>query len=230
MKYQHLFFDLDRTLWHFEKNSQETLEEIIGALNLTDRGIGTLELIETYRKINHECWSLYRKGLMEKEELRTVRFRRTLAHYGVQDVSMADHLANAYVERSPTKTHLCEGTIPMLDYLQNKGYVMHIITNGFPEVQYIKLENSGLKKYFDEIIVSEEVGHKKPHIEVFSAALFSASANKSESIVIGDDLEADIGGARNAGIDQVYYNPDEIPHGEETTYEIKHLVEIHNIL
>jgi putative hydrolase of the HAD superfamily len=118
----------------------------------------------------------------------------------------------------------------MLDYLKSKGYALHIITNGFAEVQYIKLANSGLKGFFGEVIVSEEVGYKKPHIEVFSAALSSAGANKIESIVIGDDLEADIGGARNAGIDQVYYNPDQEAHDDQTTFEIIHLEEIHNIL
>lgn len=230
MKYEHVFFDLDRTLWHFEKNSQETLVEIIRDMDLTHSGVDALAWIETYRKVNHECWDLYRKGLMQKEELRIVRFQRALEHHGVTDKAKASHMADAYVEISPTKTHLCEGTIPMLDYLKSKGYVLHIITNGFAEVQYVKMANSGLTNYFDEIIVSEEVGHKKPHIEVFSAALNNAGANKMESIVVGDDLEADIGGARNAGIDQVYYNPEQEVHDEQTTYEIIHLEEIHNIL
>ena len=229
--YKHLFFDLDRTLWHFDRNSEETLQEIILEQRLHDYGVSdSTAFIREYRKINEMCWAQYRKGELDKESLRVIRFSRVLEQHGVHAPGMAERMADRYVEVSPTKTVLCDGAMDVLEYLKGRGYVMHIITNGFEEVQFVKLNNSGLSPFFQEVIISERIGFKKPHPKAFEFALRTSGALQDESIVIGDDLEADVGGARKAGIDQIYYNPERLTHEEVITHEIAHLHELRDLL
>jgi putative hydrolase of the HAD superfamily len=230
-KYQHLFFDLDHTLWDFEANSAEAIWEIFTELQVSDRGdIDFEEFILTYRQINRACWNQYRKNEISKETLRYTRFKRALAEYGIVDQELSDTFSDQYIIRSPKKTNLIAGTTEVLRYLEGEKYQMHIITNGFSEVQFVKIENAGLSKYFDVILTSEMVGEKKPHPSVFHQAVVLAEADLSESLMIGDNLEADVIGAREMGMDQVYYNPEEDPHEESITYEIKALSELIEIL
>jgi putative hydrolase of the HAD superfamily len=230
MSYKHLFFDLDRTLWDFEKNSEQALLELIQYFKLEEKGIGTAqEFIRKYKAVNKHCWALYRKGQMEKAELRYRRFSETMESFGIRDEALAKSFGEGYIEISPKMTALVDGTTEVLNYLSEK-YLLHIITNGFREVQYIKLENSGIGHHFDHIIISEDVGQKKPHRMVFDYALQRSGAKHRESLMIGDDLEADVLGARNAGWDQVFYNPEGIEHKEELVHEVKHLSELKTIL
>jgi len=230
MSYKHVFFDLDRTLWDFDKNSKQALLQLIDELKLQDQGVENKEeFIEVYQKINEECWSKYRRGLMQKEELRHRRFGMAMEHFGVDDPNLARQFGEGYIDISPRMTLLIEGTKELLDYL-NGHYDLHIITNGFKEVQHIKLNNSGIAHHFDKVIISEEVGQKKPHPAVFDFALKATAASAQEALMIGDDLEADIVGARNAGWDQVYFNPNKLEHKEEVRHEIEHLTELMKIL
>ena len=230
-KYQHLFFDLDHTLWDFEANSAEAIWDIFTDLQVSDRGdVAFEEFILTYRQINRACWSQYRKNEISKETLRYTRFKRALAEYGIVDKELSDTFSDQYIIRSPKKTNLIAGTTEVLRYLEGEKYQMHIITNGFSEVQFVKIENAGLSKYFDVILTSEMVGEKKPHPSIFNQALGLAEADLSESLMIGDNLEADVIGAREMGMDQVYYNPEEDSHEESITYEIKALSELIEIL
>ena len=230
-KYQHLFFDLDHTLWDFEANSAEAIWEIFTELQVSDRGdVAFEEFILTYRQINRACWNQYRKNEISKETLRYTRFKRALAEYGIVDQELSDTFSDQYIIRSPKKTNLIAGTTEVLRYLEGEKYQMHIITNGFSEVQFVKIENAGLSKYFDVILTSEMVGEKKPHPSVFHQAVVLAEADLSESLMVGDNLEADVIGAREMGMDQVYYNPEEDPHEESITYEIKALSELIEIL
>ena len=211
-KIKHLFFDLDRTLWDFEKNSHEELISIYNKNQLHQKGISLKdEFIKVYKQINEECWVLYRENRMSKEKLRSERFKRTLLYYGINDDELAQKMGNQYIENSPKRTILVDGTIELLEYLK-ESYQMHIITNGFEEVQFDKLKNSGLFEYFDQIITSEAVGFKKPHSAIFEYALNKAKAVVSESVMIGDDLNTDIKGAVDFGMDCIYFNPNEVKH------------------
>ena len=229
-KYEHLFFDLDRTLWDFEANSEVALKGLFDVFQLNQKGVEHFdEFFKTYREINESCWAKYRVGQMDKETLRISRFLDTFKKFGIDDRKLAIEFGDGYIDESPRQKCLKPGALKTLDYLAGK-YELHIITNGFKEVQHIKMENCGLTPYFSEIIISEDVGEKKPHHRVFDSALQRAQTSSDQSIMVGDDLVADVGGARNAGWDQVFYNPDEVSHAENITFEIRHLNELTKIL
>lgn len=203
-KYKHLFFDLDRTLWDFEKNSVLTLKEIFEEAKIGEKAqIGFNDFHEYYVDYNHHLWDLYKDGKIEKAYLSVQRFRGSLEYFNINDEELAHRMSEDYVRISPTKTSLFPDSISVLKIL-SKRYSMHIITNGFNEVQFVKLENSGLSPYFDKIITSEMVGVQKPHKEVFEFALAQAEAAANESIMIGDDQVSDIQGAQNVSMDQVF--------------------------
>lgn len=204
---QHLFFDLDRTLWDFEKNSELALHELFHSLGLGNN-IPDFQLFHTaYKAKNAELWKLYGAGKLKKEELRISRFKITLESFGVTDTDTIEKMSDGYVEISPRQTALFPGAIETLKILQKEGYPMHIITNGFKEVQYIKLENSGLSSFFDIVICSEELGKNKPSPDIFHFALNRAGASSQQSVMIGDDPEVDIYGALNAGMKGILFDP-----------------------
>lgn len=229
-KYKHLFFDLDRTIWDFEKNSHETLSELYTEFNLSSLGVKSFqEFSSLYLKHNEQLWDDYAKGIVDKETLRTQRFHKTFLDFGITDAKLTLKFADCYVLNSPLKTHLHPFAIETLTYLSEK-YTLHIITNGFEEVQHIKMKTSGIKDYFLNVITSELAGSKKPGKKIFHYSLYRAKAKSRESIMIGDSLEIDVLGAKNAGIDQVYFNPDKLKHSSDITYEINCLSELMKIL
>ena len=152
-----------------------------------------------------------------------------MEHYGIHDTALADHLSEDYVYWSPRIVRLVTGTMELLEYLKPK-YHLHLITNGFQEVQHTKLDGSGMAPYFESLTVSEEVGVKKPNPEIFFRALQKAGAQPNESLMIGDEMAVDIDGARSAGIDQVFFNRKrEVVEGERT-FEVFNLLEIKELL
>lgn len=185
--------------------------------------------VTTYKEHNERLWELYRLGQIKKEELRNNRFVLTLNDFNCNDIELATKIGDDYIELSPQQTLLFPGTIETLEYLAPK-YKMHIITNGFVEVQYKKLRNSKLEKYFDKVITSEEAKASKPKPGIFHSALSSANAKKAECLMIGDDLNNDIIGAKKYGFDQVFFNPNLNHHQEEVTYEIKNIPELKEFL
>ena len=228
--YRHIFFDLDRTLWDFDKNSHETLQEIFVHQQLAAVGIPSFEsFYKIYHEINAHYWENYRLGNLDKETLRYIRFYDTLTRFGIDNKQLAISIGNDYVDHSPRKTSLLPNTMETLEYLKEK-YILHIITNGFEEVQHIKMHSSGIAHFFEHIITSERAGHKKPTPEIFRFALKLAGAKRKESIMIGDHLEIDCVGARQTGIDSVYFNPGKIAHDENITFEIASLEELKEIL
>ncbi len=228
--YQHIFFDLDRTLWDFETNSHETLIELIDKYKLVEKGISSpTTFIKEYYTINDLLWEEYRQGKIDKEHLRFERFKRALDKYEIVDKKLVEDFGNDYVYLSPLKTNLLPHTEEILDYLRSK-YVLHIITNGFEEVQHIKLKNSGIDHYFSEIITSERAGYKKPDKRIFDFSVSLADTQVEKSIMIGDSLDADILGAKNAGMHQIFFNPNEEDHSEEITHEISSLKELRDLL
>lgn len=228
--YKHIFFDLDRTLWDFDRNAGETFNDIHDKYYLKDRGIADLDdFMSIYHKINLELWDQYRKGLIRKEELNVQRFSLTLDSFGIKDNGLSESIAKDYIEISPTKKHLYPGTYQLLEYLSSK-YKLHIITNGFEEVQHRKLKHSELDQYFSCIITSEDAGYKKPHINIFKYAFSVAEALPAESLMIGDDIEVDIIGAKEAGMDQVLVDFDRILPDSSATYYVNSLFELKLIL
>ena len=229
-RYKHVFFDLDRTLWDFDAAAEVAFERIYDKYGLKSLGIPSAhEFHEVYHPLNEQLWVLYRSDQITKDELNRIRFLKPLEHYGIHDVELADHLSEDYVYWSPRIVRLVPGTMELLDYLKPK-YHLHLITNGFQEVQHTKLSGSGLEPYFETLTVSEEVGVKKPNPEIFRYALKKAGATTEESLVIGDEMAVDIDGARAAGIDQILFNPSgEVVEGERT-FEVKSLLEIMGIL
>lgn len=227
-KVKHIFFDLDHTIWDFEKNSEETLNEIFIDLKLSDRIISFERFLKKYREINKRYWNLYRQNLVTKTQIREGRFKDTLTFFKLSNIdSLVNEMSHKYVTLGPTKTNLFPYSHQVLSGLAKK-YKLHIITNGFVEVQHVKLEKSNLKQYFDIVVCSEETGNKKPHKDVFNFALNNANATAKESVMIGDSFEADIMGALKVGMKVIWFNPtNEIP--KKKVQEIKCLSELSTI-
>lgn len=227
--YRHLFFDLDGTLWDFVSNAEETQREMFKKFQL-DGYYNSFEwFFKIFQKYNDLLWIDYQKGKIKKEKLKWWRFYLCLKDAGVEDKSLAEDLDNYYLSEAPKKTKLIEGTVDLLNYLA-PDYSLHIITNGFNEVQFLKLDNSKLTRFFQTIITSEDAGALKPDPAIFEYALGEAKAMHRESLMIGDVLEVDILGARAAGIDQVYFNPESIPNNYKPTFEVSKLEKIRSIL
>src|SRR5688572_14084435 len=225
-KYKAVFFDLDHTLWDFELNSLETLKELYEIYLLESKGVSDINFfIETYRRINFQLWDDYDKNLINKEQLRSNRFLQTLKKFNINDQVLAEKLAVDYLRICPDKKNVFPGTAELLEELDKK-YSLHIITNGFAEVQHRKLKNSGIIHYFDKIHISEHIGYKKPQPEIFHYAVMEAEAVHEQCIMIGDNLETDITGAINAGIDHVLFNPGELCQDKRVRKQVKKLTDL----
>jgi putative hydrolase of the HAD superfamily len=226
MKIKHVFFDLDHTLWDFETNSAKTFEKIF-KLHKVEMNLD--KFLIDYKKINFEYWRLFRNDLVTKEELRYKRLKDT---FDILKFPISDELINClsddYINYLSTFNFVFEGTIEILEYLKPK-YTLHIITNGFSEVQSKKMKNSKLDVYFDQIITSESVGVKKPNPVIFEYALSQANARIEESVMIGDSWEADIMGAKNVGMKPIFCNfeKNEV---DNSILSIQHLIELKKYL
>ena len=231
MAYKDLFFDLDHTLWDFETNSKETIQELYTTHRLADLGIVDFDgFYSTYSAHNHRLWDRYTKGFIKQEELRWKRVYLSLLDFKVANEPLAKQMSQAYLEILPNKKHLFPYTIEILEYLKQKEYKMHLITNGFESVQFKKIKNSGLQDYFIEVITSEASNSLKPQKEIFEYALKNANASVEKSIMIGDNESADIQGGINIGMDTIFVNHIQVVPTVPATYTITHLKELENIL
>lgn len=230
MSYKNLFIDLDDTLWDIHQNGKECLEEIYLDYGY-DKFYPTFEsYYDIYMPGNHHLWGLYRQGAITKETLIVERFLAPVREFGIDDPEYAKRLSDDFLERTTRKTRLIEGTLDLLDYLRLR-YRMFILSNGFREVQFKKIENSGLKSYFDKIILSEDAGINKPHPDIFTYALKNTNSRRDQTVMIGDSWDADIVGAHQSRIAQVWFNPEGIaPDGFEPTFTVKTLAEVKDIL
>jgi putative hydrolase of the HAD superfamily len=226
MKTRQLFFDLDRTLWDFEANSKKALQHLFQEFELGNHIEHFNHFHHTYIRINTELWNAYGKGKINKNELRDSRFQRTLAHHGIVDGAISQRISDGYIEISPRQTLLFPNAIEVLEHFKKEDYRMHIITNGFPEVQYIKLANSGLSTFFDQILCSEEVGFTKPHREIFQEALRRSGCQPQNAIMIGDDFKIDIIGALNAGWTAIHFDPEHRYKKERNVRRVRSLDEL----
>lgn len=200
---KHIFFDLDHTLWDFDKNSEKAFKQIFKEQQIS---VDFNKFIKIYLPINAEYWKLFRQGEVSKEELRFGRLKDTFNkfNYQVSD-NFINKISNNYLEYLPVYNSLIEGAVELLEYLK-RNYSLHIITNGFKEVQNQKLEKSNIKKYFQVVVTSECVGVKKPNPEIFEFALKEVKAKPEECVMIGDSYETDIIGAFNSGILPIHFN------------------------
>jgi putative hydrolase of the HAD superfamily len=220
-KYQHIFFDLDHTIWDYDRNSSEVLLDLYEEHELAQRGIHVADqFIALFDKINAHMWSQYNKSLIDRSYIRQERFVMILAHFGINDRALSDTLSEQYLYACPKKSHLMPHAREVLNHLQEANYKLHILTNGFDDVQKIKIEASGLASFFEHVITSDNSGAKKPSREIFDYALHISSASLHDSIMIGDNLQTDILGARNINMDQVFYNPGGKVHQANVTYEV----------
>jgi len=229
-KYRHLFFDLDHTLWDFEANARATLLELYHVLNLKERGVNNFDLFHVnYLVHNESLWEHYRKGLIKQDELRVKRMRLALLDFKIADEALAEEMNVRFLDLLPTRTILFPYALEILQYLAEKKYELHLITNGFEITQHSKLKYSGLGKFFKEVITSEGSNSLKPNKEIFDFAFEKTGAKLHESIMLGDNIEVDILGAMNAGIDQVFINHNNIVTDIKPTYMVKTLKELEDI-
>lgn len=198
-----IFFDLDHTLWDFEANSAATFSSILAPF---DYPFSVEEFLNVYSPINHAYWKRYRENEITTEELRFSRIEKTFEVLQVPIPSERVLLhSEKYIEELSTHTHLFEGTKTLLDALHQK-YHLHIITNGFEQVQQKKMRNSGIEKYFQVVLTAEKAGVKKPKSEIFQKALQMAQTSAAKSLMVGDSLEADVQGALAVGMQAIHFN------------------------
>lgn len=230
MKYRHLFFDLDHTLWDFDANAMETLANVYKDLMLEAEGVYDFDLFcKQYLHHNAILWDKYHHGQITSEDLKWKRMSRTLLDFKIGKEELARKMSEYFLDVLPTKQNLFPYTHEILQHLKQKEYRLHLITNGFEKTQWRKLDNSQLGKYFEEVITSETSNSVKPNKEIFEYALKITGASLSDSIMIGDNLDADIKGAMNAGMDAVFVNHLKVETDIQPTYIIYHLQELEQI-
>ncbi len=204
-RYAHLFFDLDHTLWDFRTNSRDTLRELHAELGLEREGVDDPEeFIATFEEVNAGLWRRYEQGHIEKAVLRVLRFRNTLVRFGVRNDRLSTTLGQLYIDRCPQRTALSPGVRELLDAVR-ATHRIHVITNGFEEVQRVKVERSGLSAYVDVVVTSEQAGAGKPDPRIFDMALRRAGAAVEDSLMVGDSISNDMEGARAIGMDHAHY-------------------------
>ena len=225
-KVQHIFFDLDHTLWDFEKNSGATFKSIFEELNFDF----SLEVfLDFYNPINHYYWKQYRENMISEIELRYLRLEKTFEAMKVPtSTARIDRISELYIQQLSTYSHLFKDTISVLEYLNYK-YTLHIITNGFEHVQQRKLENSGIARFFKTVLTAEKIGVKKPHPTIFLSAMKTAEVLPEHAMMIGDSLEADIQGALKLGMQAIHFNSHKEAYHEECLI-IDQLSDLTNLL
>lgn len=204
-----IFFDLDHTLWDFDRNAREALEELYLVYRFDEifGPSGVDSFITTYSRNNQRLWGLYNAGQIDKASLRERRFRDTFTELGADPRAFPQKFEEDYLSICPRKTHLFPYALETLQYLKAR-YSLHLISNGFREACTVKIRYSGLAGYFDNVVISEIVGVLKPDPAIFAHALGKAQVGAMEAVMIGDSLEADVKGALGAGIEAVYFNPE----------------------
>lgn len=231
MRYKHIFFDLDHTLWDFERNSSESLEEIFHHHQLTRYGIPSLEaFVCSFLKINTALWDAFDRGQLHHAYIRENRFRMVFEELGAECPPDHSDIGEFYLRLLPHKKHLLEGALDLLNYVAAAGYGMHIITNGFNEIQARKIASSEIGHFFSNVVTFETANAKKPDRRIFEFALDIAQTSPEESLMVGDNWIADILGAKQVGMDTVYLNPAGLVFEEEPTYNIRRLEELMLVL
>jgi YjjG family noncanonical pyrimidine nucleotidase len=228
--YKCIFFDLDHTLWDYETNSMHTLQELFLQYQLAAKGVNTFpDFFQRFRTVNLSLWDLYDTGKITSDVIRKERFKQILEGFNAYEEKLSDDLSRDYLSVCPTKCSLISGATETLEYLSGR-YSLTVITNGFDEIQNTKLTSGNLHRYFAHVITSQKAGARKPAREIFDYALKLNDVANHEAIMVGDNLVTDIGGAKNASIDAVLFNPDRVHHRADVQYEITDLKQLRQIL
>jgi putative hydrolase of the HAD superfamily len=226
-QYKHIFWDLDHTLWDFEKNSVAALSQVYIQFELVDKGISDFdEFSIRYHAHNDKYWERFRKGFITREVMRWKRMYATMMDYKIVNEKLASEMGEAYLEYLPLQTNVFENAIEILDYCAQKGIQQHIITNGFEGTQIQKMTNSNMLHFFDAIVTSEKAMSLKPHAPIYEFAFAKTGATNQDSIMIGDAIDVDVLGAMNVGMDAVWFNPNGLVSEQERTYEVKEMKEL----
>jgi len=229
-KYKCIFFDLDHTLWDYETNSKEALHDLYLLFNLREKGVTSFEaFFAKFREVNLALWDLYDHGMITSEIIRHERFKRIFAAFQLIDNPLSETISSEYLATCPLKCNVMPKAVETLEYL-SKEYKLTIITNGFDEIQHTKLASGKMDHFFNHIITSQKAGHKKPAREIFEYAMQLNGIKASEAIMVGDNPVTDIGGARNAYVDAILFNPEQIDYQIEVKHQIKALEELQQLL
>ncbi|HMU06823.1 MAG TPA: YjjG family noncanonical pyrimidine nucleotidase [Kaistella sp.] len=228
---RHIFFDLDNTLWDHRKNAYLTLKEIYKRENVQEKyNLDFEDFHREYFTINERLWAQIRDGEIDKEYLRKHRFYDSFLFFGIDDYDLAQVFEQNFLDEILNYNDLVEGAFELLEYLSEKGYTLHILSNGFKEVTYRKCELSGIQNYFKTITSADELNVRKPQPEIYEYALKKANAKKEESIMIGDDWIADVEGALSFGIDAVFFDVFKDNFGNDEVKVIRELKELQKFL
>ncbi|WP_027375997.1 YjjG family noncanonical pyrimidine nucleotidase [Kaistella palustris] len=231
MKIQHIFFDLDNTLWDHRRNAYLTLKEIFKKEDISEKyNLDFEDFHKEYFTINERLWEQIRDGEITKDYLREHRFYDAFAFFGIEDATLAQTFESNFLDEILNYNDLVEGAFQILEYLSEKDYVLHILSNGFQEVTYKKCELSGIKNYFQTITSADEINVRKPHPEVYEYALRKAGAQKENSMMIGDDWIADVEGGKSFGLQVVFFDVFNDNFEAENVTVIKKLIELKDIL
>lgn len=231
MKIQHIFFDLDNTLWDHRRNAYLTIKSLFEKEEINLKyNIDFEEFHSMYHGINEKLWEDIRDGIIDKEYLRKHRFYDTFKHFDVDDTELSMYFEEHFLDKILNHNELVEGAEYILDYLKAKNYTLHIISNGFKEVTERKCILSGIDKYFQTITSADSVGVRKPRPEIFEYSLGLSDATKENSILIGDDWVADVLGAQNFGMDVIFFDVFNEDPQQENLKIIKHLLQIREYL
>jgi YjjG family noncanonical pyrimidine nucleotidase len=228
--YKCIFFDLDHTLWDYETNARATLDELYRDFNLKERGVpDTDQFYQQFHKVNFELWDLYDRQLINHDYIRIERFKQILTFFNTYEEKLSTDISIQYLRECPAKGNLMPHAIETLEYLRNR-YRLTVVTNGFEEIQHIKLSSGKIRHYFDHIVTSQKAGYRKPAPEIFTYALNANEVKSTEVMMVGDNLITDMGGAHTSGIDTAFFNPGKIAHQESVKHEISCLSELQKIL
>jgi len=231
MKIQHIFFDLDNTLWDHRRNAYLTLKDIFNRQKVSDKyNLNFEDFHREYFTINERLWEQIRDGEIDKEYLRKHRFYDSFLFFGIDDFEIAQLFEDNFLDEILNYNDLVEGAFELLEYLSEKNYQLHILSNGFKEVIDRKCELSGIKNYFKTITSADEINVRKPHREVYEYALNKAGAKIEETMMIGDDWIADVEGGKSFGLKVVFFDVFNDNYQAEGVEVIKKLAELKNLL
>lgn len=231
MSYQHIFFDLDHTLWDFERNARDVLQRLYQQF-LSLEQFSQERFISVYEAINDKLWARFNAGEIDKEQLRAERFAQTFVALGVDPNQLSLSSAQFdqwYITHCSQMDGVFVGCHECLAVLK-QHFKLHLITNGFSQTQHQKLRSAKLDGYFEHVFISDELGMRKPNADIFEYAMSQVGTQAKQCLMVGDSLQADIAGARGVGIDQVWFNPKNLPYTESSTYQIQQLSQLPEIL
>ena len=226
---KYVFFDLDHTLWDFERSSEETLSELFSNYQgRIGRGISFEQFLACYQQNNELLWRRYERSEIKSAELRVLRWANTFGELGVEMGTWTEQMGKEYLHICPRKPYLVEGAREVLDYLSN-DYEVHMITNGWTDTQHVKLNHSGISDCFGKVITSDWADAKKPDRKIFDFALAETGAEREKCLYVGDNYDSDVEGGMKAGWDVVFYNPEKLENPINAP-QIVALKELHDML